>query len=54
MTCVLDRLQLAWWESGNCHVMHEWTLGGDGADDRSAISTRFVNGDDAPGRQVAP
>ena len=27
VTCVLDRLQLAWWESGNCHVMHEWTLG---------------------------
>jgi 2'-5' RNA ligase len=26
-TCVLDRLQLAWWESGNCHVVHEWRLG---------------------------
>ena len=25
---VLDRLQLAWWESGNCHVMGEWPLGG--------------------------
>lgn len=25
-TCVLDRLQLAWWESGNCHVMDEWPL----------------------------
>lgn len=25
--CVLDRLQLAWWESGNCHVLHEWRLG---------------------------
>ena len=25
---VLDRLQLAWWESGGCHVMHEWWLGG--------------------------
>ena len=24
--CVLDRLQLAWWESGNCHVMDEWPL----------------------------
>jgi hypothetical protein len=24
---VLDRLQLAWWESGRCHVMHEWALG---------------------------
>ncbi|GAA5116699.1 hypothetical protein GCM10023339_25970 [Alloalcanivorax gelatiniphagus] len=24
----LDRLQLAWWESGRCHVMHEWPLGG--------------------------
>ena len=23
----LDRLQLAWWESGRCHVMHEWALG---------------------------
>ena len=28
VTCVLDRLQLAWWESGNCHVMHEWRSGG--------------------------
>ncbi len=25
---VLDRLQLAWWESGNCHVVAEWPLGG--------------------------
>ena len=25
--CTLTRLQLAWWESGRCHVMHEWTLG---------------------------
>lgn len=25
---VLDRLQLAWWESGNCHVVSEWLLGG--------------------------
>jgi 2'-5' RNA ligase superfamily len=24
---VLDRLQLAWWESGGCHVMEEWALG---------------------------
>ena len=24
---VLDRLQLAWWESGSCHVMEEWSLG---------------------------
>jgi hypothetical protein len=24
---VLDRLQLAWWESGGCHVMQEWPLG---------------------------
>lgn len=24
---VLDRLQLAWWESGSCHVMAEWGLG---------------------------
>ena len=24
---VLDRLQLAWWESGRCHVMDEWPLG---------------------------
>jgi 2'-5' RNA ligase len=27
VACVLDRLQLAWWESGSCHVMHEWPLG---------------------------
>ena len=25
---VLDRLQLAWWESGDCHVREEWSLGG--------------------------
>jgi hypothetical protein len=25
---VLDRLQLAWWESGACHVIEEWRLGG--------------------------
>ncbi len=25
---VLDRLQLAWWESGRCHVVEEWALGG--------------------------
>ena len=25
---VLDRLQLAWWESGRCHVVAEWPLGG--------------------------
>ena len=25
---LLDRLQLAWWESGRCHVMEEWPLGG--------------------------
>jgi hypothetical protein len=24
---VLDRLQLAWWESGRCHVREEWALG---------------------------
>jgi 2'-5' RNA ligase len=24
---VLDRLQLAWWEAGSCHVMGEWPLG---------------------------
>ena len=24
---VLDRLQLAWWESGDCHVRQEWQLG---------------------------
>ena len=25
---LLDRLQLAWWESGDCRVLHEWRLGG--------------------------
>lgn len=25
---LLDRLQLAWWESGECRVVHEWRLGG--------------------------
>ncbi|RYB90033.1 2'-5' RNA ligase family protein [Nocardioides oleivorans] len=24
---LLDRLQLAWWESGACRVLHEWELG---------------------------
>ena len=24
---VLDRIQLAWWESGACHVVREWRLG---------------------------
>jgi hypothetical protein len=24
---LLDRLQLAWWESGDCRVLHEWRLG---------------------------
>ena len=24
---VLDTLQLAWWESGRCHVMAQWPLG---------------------------
>ena len=27
LTCVLTELQLAWWESGNCHVQHTWQLG---------------------------
>ncbi|WP_307861747.1 2'-5' RNA ligase family protein [Nocardioides xinjiangensis] len=27
----LDRLQLAWWEAGRCHVVHEWPLTGGGA-----------------------
>ncbi len=27
VTCVLDRLQLAWWESGACHVIRGWDLG---------------------------
>lgn len=28
VTCRLDELQLAWWESGRCHVQHRWSLGG--------------------------
>ena len=28
--CRLDELQLAWWESHRCHVMHRWPLGGTG------------------------
>ena len=28
VTCVLGRLQLAWWETDRCHVLHEWSLGG--------------------------
>lgn len=28
LACRLDELQLAWWESGACRVLHRWTLGG--------------------------
>ena len=28
VTCRLDELQLAWWESGRCHVQQRWPLGG--------------------------
>ena len=28
LTCRLDELQLAWWESGRCRVLHRWTLAG--------------------------
>ena len=27
ITTRLDELQLAWWESGNCHALHRWPLG---------------------------
>ncbi len=27
VTCELTELQLAWWESGNCHVQQVWSLG---------------------------
>lgn len=27
VACTLTSLQLAWWESGACHVMAEWELG---------------------------
>lgn len=27
VTCRLDELQLAWWESDRCHVQHRWPLG---------------------------
>ena len=30
VTFRVDRLQLTWWESGNCHVVEEWLLGGPG------------------------
>ncbi len=26
--CVIEHLQLAWWESDHCHVIQEWRLGG--------------------------
>lgn len=29
--CRADRLELHWYESGNCHVRHSWPLGGGGA-----------------------
>lgn len=28
LTCRLDELQLAWWESGGCRVLHRWRLAG--------------------------
>lgn len=28
LTCRLDELQLAWWESGGCRVLRRWRLGG--------------------------
>ena len=28
VTCSLTDLQLAWWESGRCHVLAAWSLGG--------------------------
>ncbi len=28
VTTRLDVLQLAWWESARCHVLHQWPLGG--------------------------
>lgn len=28
VTCSLTELQLAWWESGRCHVLAAWSLGG--------------------------
>lgn len=28
VSCRLEELQLAWWESGSCHVLHRWSLGG--------------------------
>lgn len=33
-TCTLTHLQLAWWESDRCHVVHEWPLGRPGPHDR--------------------
>lgn len=27
VSCRLEELQLAWWESGRCHVRHRWRLG---------------------------
>lgn len=30
VACVLTELQLAWWESGSCHVRHAWPLGSGG------------------------
>ena len=28
VTCLLDELQLAWWEAGRCHVVRRWPLAG--------------------------
>ncbi|WEV77514.1 2'-5' RNA ligase family protein [Janibacter cremeus] len=38
-TCTLTQLQLAWWESGRCRVLHEWPLGRSGARTPVAGST---------------
>lgn len=39
VTCTLTQLQLAWWESGRCRVLHEWPLGRPGARTPVAGST---------------
>lgn len=43
-SCTLTELQLAWWESGGCHVMHRWRLGGRAAqvNDGHAASGRGI------------
>ncbi|WP_435201720.1 2'-5' RNA ligase family protein [Janibacter sp. GS2] len=57
VSCTLTELQLAWWESGGCHVMHRWRLSGPAAGRRSgepAVSPGQPRAHPAPRDRRAP